>query len=59
MAKRRITLRHRGYLYAQGHMTPLSLAIDPKEITSRRMKIAEDWRAGYLAAQRDARGRKT
>lgn len=54
------TLRHRGYLYAQGLIdsTPLfDGRVTAPNNSVKRMKFAEAWRAGYLAAMKDARRR--
>lgn len=53
MRKHAPSIRHRGYLYAQGRLK-VSVCERPEDFTSHRMVIAEDWRAGYLAAVRDA-----
>jgi len=56
---RKLSLIHRGYLYAQKHVR-----IIVRDIFSRatgmptsevRMIVARAWRDGYKAAQRDAR----
>jgi hypothetical protein len=50
------TIRHRGYLYAQGRWVQ-PIRVTPEEVTKERMKIADDWRNGYLAALHDVRRR--
>ena len=55
MARRTVSLIHRGYLYAQKHVVPIEQAVD---VSARRMKTAEAWRQGYLAARRDAKKAK-
>lgn len=60
MRKPRTTIRHRGYLYAQGRTLPFDGGESADNLTRRRMAKAEDWRNGYLAAIRDvARRGKT
>lgn len=51
--KRKTTLRHRGYLYAQMRLSPETAMCE--NVSIRRMKLANAWRDGYLAAQNDAR----
>lgn len=57
MARNRRTLKHRGYLYAQQHPATSYLfdGVTRENVSLRRMHTAEAWRAGYLAAQGDAR----
>lgn len=59
------TLIHRGYLYAQKHVTVASQPLFDGKVTTGstnasevRMAHAVTWRAGYLAAQVDRRRRK-
>ena len=55
--KRKTTLLHRGYLYAQKKIvrnTPPAEA----PISEERMRHATTWRAGYIAAILDARRAK-
>lgn len=52
------TLIHRGYLYAQKHVSSAPLfGMAPMTTSDARMLHAVTWRAGYLAAQVDARRR--
>lgn len=58
------TLLHRGYLYAQKRVTVQSQPLFDGKVTASsthasevRMAHAATWRAGYLAAQVDARRR--
>lgn len=58
MAKR--TLIHRGFLYAQQNSSPRPLfggGPTTENISASRMKLAEAWRAGYLACSNDRRRR--
>lgn len=48
------TLIHRGYLYAQKRVPKLDPNATPSE---HRMMHAVSWRAGFLAAQVEARRR--
>lgn len=50
MARRKPSLLHRGYLYAQKRVH-----LHPTILSDLRMDHAKSWRDGYLAAQRDAR----
>ena len=53
MARRKISLLHRGYLYAQKRIrTQWDETMEP---SARRMEVGKAWREGYLAAVRDAR----
>jgi hypothetical protein len=56
---RKLSLIHRGYLYAQKHIRQRSRSVfepDPGPPTSeQRMTVARAWREGYMSAQRDAR----
>lgn len=55
MAKpHRPSLLHRGYLYAQARMRGDQSGLPAHQ---RRIERARDWRAGYLAALRDTKGR--
>ena len=60
MSRRKPSLIHRGYLYAQGRerYPPATSGIDPDSPSGRRMRDARVWRDGYLAAQRDAKKAK-
>lgn len=55
------TLLHRGFLYAQKRVTvPTQTLFAPPVVplaSEIRMRHAVSWRAGYLAAQVDARRR--
>lgn len=53
MTKRPLPLLHRGYLYAQKHD-----AHSVQEPIARRFGIAKAWKAGHLAAQREAKANK-
>lgn len=53
MARRTVSLIHRGYLYAQKRVVPATtLMHTPSE---HRMIVAKAYRDGYLAARRDAK----
>lgn len=54
---RKTTLIHRGYLYAQGKIQPVSVfdKVTIGNASAERMKLATAWRAGYLARMYDAR----
>lgn len=54
------TLIHRGYLYAQKHVSlvPLFKSDGVVHVSDVRMSHAKAWRMGYLAAQVDARRRE-
>lgn len=57
MARRTPTLLHRGYLYAQERVAP-DIRVKPEITTRRRMRLAAAWKAGYMAAQNDAKRKK-
>lgn len=61
MARSKRTLIHRGFLYAQQNTSPSPMFGGPTvENTSvKRMRLAEAWRAGYLASNNDRRRAKT
>ena len=54
---RKTTLIHRGYLYAQGKVQPVSVfdKVTVGNASAERMKLAHAWRAGYLARMYDTR----
>lgn len=60
--KRRATLTHRGYLYAQKHVRYVKTSVfEPPPVPSvseSRMMLGIAWRAGYLAAQNDMRRKR-
>lgn len=64
MSRRRTpSLIHRGYLYAQARPTEATEfetnAANQATVSARRMKMAEAWKNGYLAALRDAKKTRT
>jgi hypothetical protein len=57
--KRKTTLLHRGYLYAQKKIVQRPMANVAVPISEERLKHAGTWRAGYVAAVLDARRAKS
>lgn len=61
MARSKRTLLHRGFLYAQQNSSPAPLfdRVTQENISAKRMRLAEAWRAGYLASNNDRRRKKS
>jgi hypothetical protein len=48
----KVSLRHRGYLYAQEVFAGMR-ALGDQHPTIQRMRLADAWRAGYIAGARE------